>query len=218
MKEYFSHDYNARDDEKMPKLLSEVGYEGYGIFWALVEMLYKNNGVMQLHYKSIAFALHCDENCLKSVINDFDLFIINGDTFSSESVMRRLSLRNSISEKRSKTAKDRWDAIALQKQSKTNAIKEKKRKEKKENIIEFDIVIFGWSKNENQYKGLLESYPKLFQFKYSLKFEEHQKLLKKYGPEKVERVYNEMQNYKDLLKKSESAYLTATNWLNRNYK
>jgi len=76
----------------------------------------------------------------------------------------------------------------------------------------------GWNKSESQYQGLNKSYPKLFLFTDPLTFEQHQKLLTKYNPKDVEIIYNEMQNYKDLLKKSESAYLTATNWLNRKKK
>ena len=134
MKENFSHDYNARDDEKMPKLLSEVGYEGYGIYWAVVEMLYKNDGYMQLDCKSIAFALHCDSTCLTKVINDFDLFVNEDGKFYSESVLKRLGIRNDISEKRRNAANIRHSAKDVQLHNKSNAnatnIKEKESKEK----------------------------------------------------------------------------------------
>jgi len=80
------------------------------------------------------------------------------------------------------------------------------------------ITNLGWVGEEISYQAINNIYPKLFLFKLPLKFDEHQKLLKKYGAKQVELVYNEMQNYKDLLKKSESAYLTATNWINRKLK
>lgn len=146
MKEYFSHDYNARDDEKMPKLLSEVGYEGYGIYWAVVEMLYKNDGYMQLDCKSIAFALHCDSICLTKVINDFDLFINDNGRFYSESVLKRLGIREEISKKRSNAAKIKWNASAEQKQNKSNAIKEK---ENKENDIKINEIKSNTPNNDN---------------------------------------------------------------------
>jgi hypothetical protein len=157
MKEYFSHEYNARDDDKMPKLLSEVGYEGYGIFWAVVEMLYKNEGFMQLDSKSIAFALHCDCICLDRVLNEFDLFIIEDGKFHSESVLRRLGIRKDISEKRRNAAKSRVYTNDEQKQNKSITkgpnIKEKESKEKdikvkenKEIIMPFvsDIFVNVW--------------------------------------------------------------------------
>ena len=36
---YFSHDSNARNDDKILELRSKYGYEGYGLFWALIEVL-----------------------------------------------------------------------------------------------------------------------------------------------------------------------------------
>ena len=36
---YFSHDANAQDDPKMMVLIDQLGMEGYGIFWALIEKL-----------------------------------------------------------------------------------------------------------------------------------------------------------------------------------
>jgi hypothetical protein len=215
MKEYFSHDYNARDDEKMPKLLSELGYEGYGIFWAVVEMLYKNEGYMQLDCKSIAFALHCECNCLTRIINEFDLFIIEDSKFYSESVLKRLGLRKDISEKRSNAAKIKWNAIAEQKDNKSNAIKEKKRKEKEIKEIDTDL---GWSVDLELFQKLKNKYPKLFLLKYPLRYDEHIALIKDWTPEKVRDIYSEMQNYSKLEIKSESSNLTARNWLNRNKK
>ncbi len=36
---YFSHDYNARNDEKILELRSVYGAEGYGIFWMIIETM-----------------------------------------------------------------------------------------------------------------------------------------------------------------------------------
>ena len=45
---YFSHDYNARNDIKIKKLILKHGFCGYGIFWAIIEDLY-NKGVNKTH-------------------------------------------------------------------------------------------------------------------------------------------------------------------------
>jgi len=56
----------------------EMGWEGYGLFWALIEMLRnESDHKMRTHYKSIAFALHTQEDSIKKLINDFDLFAID---------------------------------------------------------------------------------------------------------------------------------------------
>lgn len=36
---YFSHDSNAKDDPKCMLLIDQLGLEGYGIFWILIEVL-----------------------------------------------------------------------------------------------------------------------------------------------------------------------------------
>jgi hypothetical protein len=142
MKEYFSHDYEARGDEKIKRLLFVHSWIGYGIYWAIIETLYQNSGYLILDYESIAFDMRTDKNIIDSIINDFDLFKIKGKKFYSESVLRRLNERKEKSENAKRSALIRWNkgdnkhADALPTQSDSNANKGKKRKlkEKKEFI------------------------------------------------------------------------------------
>ena len=71
---YFSHDYTARSDEKIKNLIYDFGYEGYGIYWSLIEELYQNANALRRQYKRIAFDMRVDENKVKSIIENFDLF------------------------------------------------------------------------------------------------------------------------------------------------
>ena len=134
---YFSHDYNARNDGKIKKLLRTHGMLGYGIFWAIVEDLYNNANALHLDYESIAFDLRADSEVVKSVISDFELFEIKDIIFASTSVQRRLNQRNTKSIKARESANKRWNveeinANALRTESEPNAIKERKGKEIKE--------------------------------------------------------------------------------------
>ncbi|MBL0317478.1 MAG: DUF4373 domain-containing protein [Flavobacteriales bacterium] len=95
---YFSHDYNARSDIKIKKLIAKHGMVGYGVFWAIVEDLYNNANALPSDYESIAFDIRSESDLVKSVVNDFDLFVIDGNTFGSSSVERRLNERNAKSE------------------------------------------------------------------------------------------------------------------------
>lgn len=131
---YFSHDYNAMSDGKIKNLICEHGLAGYGAYWAIVEMLYNNANALRTQYKSIAFDLHTDESFIKSIINDFDLFVIENGFFGSASVERRINERNHKSDKARESALYRWnkikeDANALQLECDGNAIKERKGKE-----------------------------------------------------------------------------------------
>jgi hypothetical protein len=98
--------------------------------------LYNNANALPLEYDVIAFDLRTDEDTIKCLINDFDLFIIKDGYFGSNSVQRRLDERNLKSEKARESALNRWkkpkeDASALPTQSDSNAIKESKGKESK---------------------------------------------------------------------------------------
>jgi hypothetical protein len=129
---YFSHDYNTRNDEKIKELIFNYGMSGYGIYWSIIEELYQNTNVLHLNYERIAFELRADISSIKSIINDFNLFVISGENFSSLSVQKRLDERNNKSEKARLSVNKRWsDTNVLQTKYDSNTIKERKGKEKK---------------------------------------------------------------------------------------
>jgi hypothetical protein len=133
---YFSHDYNSRSDEKVKSLLRKQGLAGYGLFWAIIEDLYNNANALRTDYEGIAYDFRIDVSIVKSVLNDFDLFVFDGDSFGSLSVQKRLDERDSKSVKARESAHKRWtNANAMQSQCEGNAIKESKGKEIKERKV-----------------------------------------------------------------------------------
>jgi hypothetical protein len=164
---YFSHDYNARNDEKIKRLIRKHGMQGYGVFWSIVEDLYNNANALRTDYEGIAYDLRTDSDLVASVVNDFDLFVFDGEYFGSNSVQERLDQRNDKSEKARKSASYRWEnANALQPQSDSNAKKERKGNEikGKETIIPPIDEFLSFCKKDMQDNGL--SYP---DYEYSLK-------------------------------------------------
>lgn len=138
---YFSHDSNAKDDPKCVLLIEQLGLEGYGIYWVLIEILRD-----QPNYRypialipSIARRYNTTTEKVKTVLTAYTLFAIENDEFFySESLDNRMKIREAISEKRRNSAITRWgDANALQLHSNSSAIamqgKERKGKERKEN-------------------------------------------------------------------------------------
>lgn len=161
---YFSHDYNARNDEKIKRLIRKHDYLGYGLWWAIVEDLYNNANALQIDYEGIAYDLHTNPDIIKSIINDFDLFVIDGDTFGSLSVERRLNERYKKSVSARESAEKRWeryrkDANALQTHSESNAIKEKKGKEIKEKKVYIPTLGIEVVK---QYSDLTEEFKSMY--------------------------------------------------------
>ena len=164
---YFSHDYNARNDEKIKRLIRKHGMVGYGIFWSIVEDLYNNANALRLDYEGIAYDLRSDSDTVYSVINDFDLFVFDVNSFGSLSVQKRLDERNDKSIKARESANKRWNnANALQTQSDSNAIKERKGKEIKgkeikEINISFDLFWDMYGKKRGDKEKLIAKWDNL---------------------------------------------------------
>jgi hypothetical protein len=164
---YFSHDYNARNDEKIKRLIRKHGMIGYGIFWSIVEDLYNNANALRTDYDGIAYDLRTDGDVVASVVNDFDLFVFDGDFFGSNSVQERLDQRNIKSESARKSASYRWtNANAMQTLSDSNAKKERKGKEIKgkeikEINISFDSFWDLYDKKTGEKGKLSEKWNKL---------------------------------------------------------
>jgi hypothetical protein len=112
---YFSHDANARNDERIIRLRMRHGAAGYGVYFMLLERLREQSEfVASCDYDLIAFDLHVDSDLVKSVIEDFRLFDFADDDqgqrlFYSQSFMRRMQLTESRTQKRREAANKRWN-------------------------------------------------------------------------------------------------------------
>ena len=90
---YFSHDSNAKDDPKCVLLIEQLGMEGYGIFWVLIETLRDQPGYK---YPIALIPAMARRYCttaekMKAVIMSYGLFEIENDEFFySDSLNRRM--------------------------------------------------------------------------------------------------------------------------------
>lgn len=135
---YFSHDSNAHNDPKILNLLQHEGWAGYGLYWAIVELLRNESDYrLKAQYGVYAFALRTEEERIKNVVENYELFVVDSGYFFSESLIRRMEIKETKSQKARESALSRWnkekpDANAMRTHSEGNAIKESKVKEKKE--------------------------------------------------------------------------------------
>lgn len=157
---YFSHDIDARNDEKIQDLLMKMGYEGLGLYWSLVEMLYSMDGKGELDkINTYAFALRTDSEKLKTLINI--VFEKNNKYFWSNTILQRLKKIEEKSKKAKLSAKKRWtkqsnptNADAMQTHSEGNANKVNKSKVNKNKEINKELSLY------------LEKFNTLFDKKY----------------------------------------------------
>ncbi|MCF8401457.1 MAG: DUF4373 domain-containing protein [Bacteroidales bacterium] len=100
---YFPHDSNAKDDPKIVLLIDQLGCEGYGIFWILIELLrdQDNYRCPLKMIPPIAKRYNTSKEKMGLVISEYDLFKIEGDEFFfSESLNRRMQYMEELRQKR----------------------------------------------------------------------------------------------------------------------
>ena len=120
---YFSHDANALSDPKILAMRCDYGFESYGLYWAIIEMLRnESNFKLPLHkntYRAIKMQTGTTidvEKYLNDCINEYrddesgnGLFNSDGRMFWSASLLRRLKKYEEIKEKRRQAANARWN-------------------------------------------------------------------------------------------------------------
>lgn len=145
---YFSHDYNAANDTKILFLRHQLGMEGYGIYWFLIEQLANAGGRLPLELIPVlTMQMQSTDVKVNGVIHNFDLFKIEQGEFYSERLEDHLQLRLKLSESGKNGAANRWgNRVAIrganakeskEKEIKGKEIKENKIKESKEVVFPF---------------------------------------------------------------------------------
>lgn len=204
---YFAHDSNAKDDPKCVMLIEQLGLEGYGIFWILIETLRD-----QPDYKypialipALARRYNTTGEKMKTVVGGYGLFETeNEEFFYSDSLNRRMESVDNYRESQRKKALKRWgDAAALPEQSQGNAdpmpVKESKVKESKGNKKK---------ENKNTYAEFVQMTEK-----------EYQSLIERVGEAGAKRCVEILDNYKGANgKKYASDYRAILNWVIERYR
>lgn len=114
---WFKHDSNAKDDPKCIILIEELGLEGYGIFWVLVEMLRAQpdfKAPMRI-LPAIARRHNTSTEKVKAVVQRYELFEVEADEFFySPSLIERmqplLDKKEKLSIAGKKGANKRWNS------------------------------------------------------------------------------------------------------------
>ena len=141
---YFSHDSNAHTDPKILKLRMSLGWEGYGIYWAIIENLRNQEtySINEGEFMFLTLSLAIDEAKLKQILTkclEVNLLEISEGNIYSPSLLRRMEKADEIRNKRreagSKGGKAKAKAIAKLKQNPSIKGKETKVKETKEEFI-----------------------------------------------------------------------------------
>ena len=112
---YFSHDCNARNDNKVINLRIKHGMRGYGIYFGIIELLMESKSYqLPLDFTTIAYDLREDAKSIEDIVMNYGLFTINCTAFWSDSLKERMKRREEVSARRSEAGK-RGAAVVKQK-------------------------------------------------------------------------------------------------------
>lgn len=194
---YFSHDSNAHKDPKILKLRAKYGWEGYGIYWAIIETLREQNNYKWLSNDKalLSYSFANGEPLINDVLNyciEIELLIDDGEYIYSESLLTRMNVWEEKRKKRSeagkKGAQKRWndsDSMGDQKQSYGNA---------NGNAISNAMAPHGKGKerkgNEKKVKEKKRFHDHVF-----LTEDEYTRLIQDYGEEIVKSKIEDLDNY-----------------------
>lgn len=129
---YFPHDSNAKDDPKCVLLIEQLGMEGYGIYWMLIEILrdQPDYSYPVANIPALARRYNTTVEKVKTVVYNYSLFtVIEDRIFFSESLNRRMAIVNEARKQKVDAGRagalKRWNndtAIASLSQSHSTAI------------------------------------------------------------------------------------------------
>lgn len=208
---YFSHDSNAITDTKILNMRADYGLEGYGLYWAIIEMM-RNEEDYKLTlnkntYRAIKTLTNTTidiEKFINDCLEDYELFEQDDEKFYSNSLLRRMQEKEKKSVIAREKAEKRWDnnATALQQQCSSNANKVNKSKVNKSKINENKV-----NKKEQEEKIHFADF-------VSMTNAEHEKLVSTYGTEFTDQCITVLDNYKGANGKTyKSDYRAILNWV-----
>lgn len=184
----------------------DLGLEGVGLYWCLIEILYEQGGyILPTQCRGIAMSLGTSCERIMQLLDGYNLFKKDGDNYYSEGVLKRLKKRTDLSKVFSESARKRWNkADPMPTHSLPNAIKGKKRKEK-ESIKEPELL-------HPLQKYISENCPEVSKLSKQLTYEEAEKITKSFDKELIKDKLANMENKKGFSKNYVSVYKTLENW------
>lgn len=101
---YFPHNCNTQGKKDIKKLIRDLGYEGYGLYWSILEFMYTNT--LEVGEEDLILEKHTEK--IIKILNDYDLFYIEDNQYMSDRIAENIERV----EKKRKTAQNnankRW--------------------------------------------------------------------------------------------------------------
>ena len=169
---YFPHDSNARSDDKMLSLRSELGNKAYAIYFMILELMREEDNYCLNAEGNLVGRLSMELNEPKEFMEEFieksqefGLLKIKDEKLYSEEFLRRMAYKDDKSKQAKKAANVRWhgdsngdeedeqsdsNADAMQEQGISNANKKNNKKKKNKNNKKEIKLIYNYWKEKSE--------------------------------------------------------------------
>ena len=156
---YFPHDYDASTDRKIVKLRTKFGWKGYGVYWAIIEALAREDGYMDRGGIGVAIGDVTTDPIIDYCL-EIDLLGKNEEELFSHRLLEHIKIRQKFIKAGKRGAKKRWGNTQVEDSppidhaiSPPNSRKGKERKEKKNNTIPFNNSLEKYIETFKEYFG-----------------------------------------------------------------
>lgn len=102
---YLFHDLAARQSKELILIIEDMGFEGYGLFWAIAEFMHKND-LKPGEERLIAGKEYVEK--IKSILNDYGLFHIENGKYISYRIERNKKKIREKSKQAINAAETKW--------------------------------------------------------------------------------------------------------------
>ena len=109
---WFKHNYNASGDEKLLIIRSKLGFEGIGIYWAIVEYMYNNDGLLKEYLIEVFCSLNkIEQEKLEFILKTaFTKTKDNGITvYYAHRIAQEIAAKEDCIDKARKAAYIKWE-------------------------------------------------------------------------------------------------------------
>lgn len=103
---YFSHDLSTRESKEIKKIINDYGYEGYGLWWAIVEYMHRNELELGEEFLILNDSRYNDK--IKSILTNYGLFRIEDNYYISDRILRNIYEQEEKASKNRDAANSRW--------------------------------------------------------------------------------------------------------------
>ena len=103
---YFSHDFYPQRSKKIVLLIDDMGYEGYGLYWKIVEFMHCNE--LYVGEEKLVAGKEWAEK-VKKILTEFNLFeIVEGNKYFSDRILENITQQEEKGKKAKQAIESRW--------------------------------------------------------------------------------------------------------------